>query len=71
MTKLSNFDRIYQDFDLATMSIKDLEALQASVDSELDARQFEENLRREVDSHLRRQAWVDSHQPQRSRRRRV
>lgn len=71
MSKTNNFDHAHRDFDLTAMSIEELEALQASVDSELDARQFEENLRREVESHLQRQAWIDSHHPPRNRRRRV
>ena len=46
--------RIAQDFDLASMDRSELEGLLAEIQRLLDARQFEENLRRELQSHLRR-----------------
>lgn len=60
-------DRINRDFDFASMSHDELEALGNLIDRELEGRAFEERLRREVESHLRRQQWVDSHSNQRKR----
>ncbi|WP_435104145.1 hypothetical protein [Arhodomonas sp. AD133] len=50
--------RIERDFDLASMNLEELETLQRQVDSELEARSFEDNLRREVESHMRKQEWA-------------
>ncbi len=49
--------RLTRDFQLTTMTREELIALAERIDHELDSRAFEENLRREVDSHLRRQNW--------------
>lgn len=51
------------------MSREALDALRAQVDSELEARAFEEQLRRELQSHLKKQAWIDSHHEAQRRRR--
>jgi hypothetical protein len=53
--------RAARDLDLASMSRERLEALAALVEREIDARTFEENLKRELDSHSRKQQWVASH----------
>lgn len=53
--------RLARDFNLAAMSRRDLTALSEQIDRELEARSFEENLRREVDSHLQKQQWIQSH----------
>lgn len=50
------------------MSREALDALRAQVDSELEARAFEQQLRRELQSHLNKQAWIDSHHDARRRR---
>ncbi|MFB4204066.1 hypothetical protein KBTX_00147 [wastewater metagenome] len=56
MTATSNSPRAARpQIDLDGLSIEELQALQQRVDAELDARSFEENLRRELDSHMRRQ----------------
>lgn len=47
---------IARDFDLASMDRGQLEALRADIERLLEARQFEENLRRELQSHLRRRS---------------
>lgn len=57
MEKTTHPNRIARDFDLASMSRTELEALLARVDGELEARTFENNLRREVEYHLRKQGW--------------
>lgn len=51
------FPRLQRDFDLMAMSRQQLSALAESVDRELDSRAFEENLKRELETHLRRQQW--------------
>ena len=56
-------------FNLSEMSREDLNALRERVDSELEARAFEERLRRELQSHMNRQAWIDSHHQAQRRRR--
>ena len=58
-----------QPINLAEMSREALDALRAQVDSELEARAFEEQLRRELQSHLKKQAWIDSHHEAQRRRR--
>ncbi len=55
--------------NLAEMSREALDALRAQVDSELEARAFEEQLRRELQSHLKKQAWIDRHHEGQRRRR--
>lgn len=57
MEKITQPNRITRDFDLASMSREELEALLAQVDGELEARAFEDNLRREVEYHLRKRNW--------------
>lgn len=57
MEKTTRSDRIARDFDLAAMTREELEALLARIDWELEGRAFEDNLRREVECHLRKQAW--------------
>lgn len=57
MEKITRPNRIMSDFDLASMSRAELETLLAQVDGELDARAFENNLRREVETHLRKRSW--------------
>lgn len=47
---------IARDFDLASMDRGQLEALRADIERLLEARQFEENLRRELESHLSRRS---------------
>lgn len=61
MEKTTHLNRIAKDFDLASMSREELEALLARVDREIEARAFENNLRREVEYHLRKQAWPNRH----------
>ena len=46
--------RIARDFNLASMDRQELENLLAEVERQLEARQFEENLRRQLQTHLRR-----------------
>ena len=58
-----------REIKLAEMSREALDALRAQVDSELEARAFEEQLRRELQSHLKKQAWIDSHHEAQRRRR--
>ncbi|MEX0430133.1 hypothetical protein [Spiribacter insolitus] len=58
-----------REIKLAEMSREALNALRAQVDSELEARAFEEQLRRELQSHLKKQAWIDSHHEAQRRRR--
>ena len=60
MEKTTHPNRIARDFDLASMSRAELEALLARVDGELEARTFENNLRREVEYHLRKQGWPNN-----------
>ena len=55
--------------NLAEMSREALDALRERIDSELEARAFEAQLKRELQSHLNRQAWIDSHHEARRRRR--
>ncbi len=57
MEKTTRPNRIAADFDLTSMSLEELKALLARVDGELEARAFENNLRREVEYHLRKQNW--------------
>ena len=57
MEKITRPNRITRDFDLASMSREELEALLAQVDGELEARAFENNLRREVEYHIRKRSW--------------
>ncbi|HET8700546.1 MAG TPA: hypothetical protein VFL97_02635 [Nitrococcus sp.] len=57
MEKTTHSNRITRDFDLASMSREELEALLTRIDVELEARAFESNLRREVEYHLRKQSW--------------
>lgn len=57
MEKTTFSNRITRDFDLPSMSREELEALLAQVDGELDARAFEDNLRRQLEYHLRKQSW--------------
>ncbi|MDN5848503.1 MAG: hypothetical protein L0H63_02545 [Nitrococcus sp.] len=57
MEKTIGSNRITTDFDLPSMSREELESLLAQVDGELDARAFENNLRRQLDYHLRKQSW--------------
>jgi len=45
---------IRQDFDLEQMDTEQLRKLQRQVEAELDARSFENNLRRELETHMRR-----------------
>ncbi len=52
-----DFARLDRDFNLVAMSRQQLSALGESVDRELDTRAFEENLKRELESHMRRQEW--------------
>lgn len=47
---------IARNFDLSSMDRGELEALLAAVERLLEARQFEENLRRELQTHLRRRS---------------
>lgn len=47
--------------NLSEMSREELETLLQSVESELEARAFEDHLKQEVQSHLQKQAWIDSH----------
>lgn len=57
--------------NLSEMSREELESLLQSVELELEARAFEDHLKREVQSHLQKQAWIESHHaPQRRRGRR-
>ncbi|MEX0373883.1 hypothetical protein [Spiribacter pallidus] len=58
-----------RDINLAEMSREALDALRAQVDSELEARAFERQLRRELDSHLDKQAWIDRHHRAQDQRR--
>ena len=46
--------RIARDFDLASMDRSQLESLLAEVERQLEVRQFEENLRRQLETHMRR-----------------
>ncbi|MGD8711111.1 MAG: hypothetical protein PVF40_12020 [Ectothiorhodospiraceae bacterium] len=62
--------RIDCDFDLASLSREELEALLGEVDRELEARAFEDNLKKEVETHLRKQQWVERHNGQGRNRRR-
>jgi len=58
-------------FNLSEMTREELDGLAQSIDSELEARAFEDHLKREVQSHLQKQAWVESrHAGRRPRRRR-
>lgn len=43
--------------DLTTLSGDELQALSEQVDRELETRSFEQNLKRELNSHLRRTQW--------------
>lgn len=54
MSRSPSPSRIHDDFDLEHMSSEELRALGTRVSEELEARSFEENLRREVQTHLRR-----------------
>lgn len=47
-----------------------MEALLGEVDRELEARAFEDNLKKEVETHLRKQQWVERHNGQGRNRRR-
>jgi ribosomal protein S13 len=60
---------VERDINLAEMSREALDALRAQVDSELEARAFERQLRRELESHLDKQAWIDRHHQTRHPRR--
>jgi hypothetical protein len=53
------FPRLRQDFNLMAMSRQQLTALAERIDRELDTRAFEENLKRELEAHMRRQQWSD------------
>lgn len=55
--------------NLATMSLEALNALRAKVDTELEARAFEQQLRQELQSHMKKQAWIESHHTAQRRRR--
>ncbi|MDN5870102.1 MAG: hypothetical protein L0H73_05205 [Nitrococcus sp.] len=57
MEKTIDSNRITRDFDLPSMSREELEALLVQIDGELDARAFENSLRRQLDYHLRKQSW--------------
>ncbi|HKJ95851.1 MAG TPA: hypothetical protein VKA32_09515 [Gammaproteobacteria bacterium] len=62
--------RLARHFDLTSMSTRELRSLAEQIDRELDGRAFEENLKREVDSHLQKQQWIQSHSAGNNRRRR-
>lgn len=62
--------RAARDLDLTSLSRERLEALAAQVEREIDARTFEENLKRELDSHSRKQQWAANHSTNGGRRRR-
>lgn len=55
MTATSNSHRARPRIDLDGLSIEELQSLRQRIDAELDARSFEDNLRRELESHMRRQ----------------
>ena len=55
--------------NLAEMSLEALDALRAQIDTELEARAFEEQLRQELQSHMKKQAWIESHHEAQRRRR--
>ncbi|UEX79359.1 hypothetical protein [Sediminicurvatus halobius] len=54
--------------NLSEMSREELESLLQSVELELEARAFEDHLKREVQSHLQKQAWIESHHTTQRRR---
>ena len=47
-----------QPIDLTALSREALDALRTRVEQELEARAFEAGLRRDLESHLGRQAWI-------------
>ena len=53
---------------LSEMSREALDELRQRVDSELEARAFEEQLRRELQSHMNRREWMDRHHAAQRRR---
>ncbi|AGY92331.1 hypothetical protein SPICUR_06835 [Spiribacter curvatus] len=55
--------------DLKALSRDALASLRDRVETELEARAFEDQLRRELQSHLSRQAWIDDHHQAQRRRR--
>ncbi len=55
--------------NLAEMTLEALDTLRAQVDTELEARAFEAQLRKELQSHMKKQAWIDSHHETQRRRR--
>ncbi|AUB78707.1 MULTISPECIES: hypothetical protein [Spiribacter] len=55
--------------DLKALSREALDALRGQIDQELEARAFEQRLRRDLESHRNRQAWIDSHHSGQRRRR--
>lgn len=57
-------------FNLSEMTREELDTLLQGIESELEARAFEDHLRREVQSHLQKQAWIESHHASQRRRRR-
>ena len=54
---------------LSELSREDLNSLRQAVITELEARAFEEKLRRELQSHMNREAWIQSHHEATRRRR--
>lgn len=55
--------------DLKALSREALDALRGQIDQELESRAFEQRLRRELESHHSRQAWIDRHDSSQRRRR--
>ena len=55
--------------DLKALSRDALNALRDRIETELEARAFEEGLRNDLQAHLSRQAWIDRHHQAQRRRR--
>ena len=69
LTTRENQPTVERVINLAEMTLEALDTLRAKIDTELEARAFEEQLRKELQSHMKKQAWIESHHETQRRRR--